>query len=134
MDLLPPRWLDSQDEVAAILAHIAMEMRKLDHLTQKHLLPGFDDEDVCAREETEIELLAQRITRKFHECQVAIKRIEAIVYEAQLNGVCSHAEETMANNVQISLATRVGEVSNLFRKKQAAYLKSMAFPLCLICC
>jgi syntaxin 16 len=124
MDLLPPRWLDAQDEVAAILADAAADMRRLDTLTQKHLLPGFDDEDVRAREEREIERLAQRITRRFHECQVAIKRIESVVYEARLNGSLGRAEETMANNLKVSLATRVGEASGTFRKKQSAYLKS----------
>ena len=46
MDLLPPRWLDMQDEVTEHLTSIAQSTRKLDQLHQKHVLPGFDDEDV----------------------------------------------------------------------------------------
>jgi syntaxin 16 len=49
MDLLPPRWLDVQDEVTEHLAHIAKQTRSLDQLHQKHVLPGFDDEERSSR-------------------------------------------------------------------------------------
>lgn len=124
MDLLPPRWLDVQDDITEHLAEIAKQTRKLDQLHQKHVLPGFDDEDVKKREEREIEQLTQGITRLFQRCQQAIKRIEAMVREAKQQGNINQAEEMMAHNLKISLATRVGEVSAMFRKKQATYLKS----------
>ena len=129
MDLLPPRWLDVQDEITDHLAEIAKQTRKLDQLHQKHVLPGFDDEDVKKREEREIEQLTQGITRSFQKCQQAIKRIETMVREAKQQGNINRGEEVMAQNLKISLATRVGEVSAMFRKKQAAYLKSMALSL-----
>jgi len=125
MDLLPPRWLDIQDEVTEFLADIAAQTRKLEQLHQKHVLPGFDDEDVKKREEREIEHLTQAITRQFQNCQKSIKRIDVMVRESRQTGGISNAEETMATNLKISLASRVGEVSALFRKKQSAYLKSM---------
>ncbi|KAF2875289.1 t-SNARE [Massariosphaeria phaeospora] len=125
MDLLPPRWLDMQDEVTEHLAEIAKQTRKLDQLHQKHVLPGFDDEDVKKREEREIEQLTQNITRAFQKCQKAIQRIETMVREAKLQDSINSGEETMARNLKISLATRVGEVSAMFRKKQAAYLKKL---------
>lgn len=125
MDLLPPRWLDIQDEVTEYLAEIAKQTRKLDQLHQKHVLPGFDDEEVKKREEREIEQLTQDITRTFQRCQQAIKRIETMVREANQQGSLHQGEEIMARNLKISLATRVGEVSAMFRKKQAAYLKKL---------
>jgi syntaxin 16 len=124
MDLLPPRWLDIQDEVTEYLGDIAAQTRKLEQLHQKHVLPGFDDEDVKKREEKEIENMTQTITRQFQNCQKAIKRIDAMVKESKQTGGISKGEETMAHNLKISLASRVGEVSALFRKKQSAYLKS----------
>lgn len=127
MDLLPPRWLDVQDEVTELLADIAKQTRKLDQLHQKHVLPGFDDEHVKKREEQEIEQLTQAITRNFQKCQQAIKRIETMVREAKQQGNINQGEEIMAQNLKISLATRVGEVSAMFRKKQAAYLKSVYY-------
>ncbi|KAF2803641.1 t-SNARE affecting a late Golgi compartment protein 2 [Mytilinidion resinicola] len=125
MDLLPPRWLDIQDEVTEYLAEISKQNRRLEQLHQKHVLPGFDDEDVKKREEREIEQLTQEITRGFQSCQKAIKRIEKMVRDSKQNGTISKGEETMAKNLKISLASRVGDVSAMFRKKQSAYLKKL---------
>lgn len=124
MDLLPPRWLDIQDEVTEHLAQIAKQTRILDQLHQKHVLPGFDDEEVKKREEREIEQLTQEITRGFQRCQKAIQRIEMLAREATQQGNVNSGEATMAKNLKISLASRVGDVSAMFRKKQSAYLKS----------
>jgi len=124
MDLLPPRWADISDEVTEYLATIAGKSVKLEKLHQKHVLPGFDDEDVKRSEESEIEMLTQDITKGFHDCQKAIKRVEQIVNDSKNQGGISRGEETMARNIQISLAGRVQEASAGFRKKQSAYLKS----------
>ena len=124
MDLLPPRWADISDEVTELLTDIAGKSVKLEKLHQKHVLPGFDDEEVKKTEEGEIERLTQDITRGFHECQKAIQRIEQMVRESKQQGGISKGEETMARNIQISLAGRVQEASAGFRKKQSTYLKS----------
>ncbi|MCJ1428904.1 Syntaxin-16 [Sticta canariensis] len=125
MDLLPPRWTDVQDEVTELLGEIAMKSANLERLHQKHVLPGFDDEDVKREEEANIERLTQDITRGFHNCQNAIQKIEMMVREAKNQGGVSKGDETMARNVQISLATRVQEASAEFRKKQSRYLKKL---------
>jgi len=125
MDLLPPRWVDIQDEVTDLLADIAKKSSKLDKLHQKHVLPGFDDEDVKKQEEAEIEDLTQEITKGFHACQRAIQRIDRMAKESKQQGNESKGEETMARNIQISLAARVQEASGGFRKKQSTYLKKL---------
>lgn len=127
MDVLPPRWLDIQDEVSQTLADIAGKMKRLDQMHAKHVLPGFDDESVKAKEEREIEGLTQDITKDFVTCQKSIRRIDRMVQEQQQQsgGVLSSADATMAKNLKMSLASRVGEVSTLFRKKQSTYLKKM---------
>lgn len=124
MDLLPPRWIDIQDEVTELLESIAKKSADLEKLHQKHVLPGFDDEEVKAREEMMIERMTQEITRGFHQCQSAIQRIEMMVRDAKHQGNVTQADETMARNIQINLASRVQEVSAGFRKKQSNYLKS----------
>ena len=124
MDLLPPRWTDIQEEVAELLGDIATKAAQLDRLHQKHVLPGFDDEDVKREEEVKIESLTQEITRGFYKCQKAIQRIESLVKDAKQQGGVSKGDETMARNIQISLASRVQEASAEFRKKQSTYLKS----------
>lgn len=125
MDLLPPRWADVSDEVTELLTDISGKSVKLEKLHQKHVLPGFDDEEVKKTEEGEIEKLTQDITRGFHECQKAIQKVEQMVRESKQQGGISKGEETMARNIQISLAGRVQEASAGFRKKQSAYLKKL---------
>ena len=126
MDLLPPRWIDVQDEVTELLAEIALRSAKLDKLHQKHILPGFDDEDVKRQEEATIERITEEITKGFHGCQRAIQRVDVMVRDAKQQGGVSKGDETMARNIQISLASRVQDVSAGFRKKQSTYLKSMS--------
>jgi syntaxin 16 len=124
MDLLPPRWIDVQDEVSELLGDIAQKSARLDKLHQKHVLPGFGDEDARKEEEGMIERLTQEITRNFHNCQRAIQKIDVMVREAMQQGGVSKGDETMARNIQISLAARVQDASAGFRKKQSTYLKS----------
>lgn len=125
MDLLPPRWIDIQEEVDDILKDITLKAAKLEKLHSKHVLPGFDDEHIKQAEEREIESLTQEITRGFQECSKAIKRIERMVKEAQQTGNVNKGDETMAANIQIALASRVQEVSATFRKKQSTYLNKL---------
>lgn len=124
MDLLPPRWVDVQDEVTETLADIAQKAAKLERLHQKHILPSFGDETVRKEEEALIEQYTQEITRGFHSCQKAIQRIEGMVREQKQLGSVTKGDETMARNIQTSLAARVQESSARFRKKQSTYLKS----------
>ncbi|KAK5995846.1 t-SNARE affecting a late Golgi compartment protein 2 [Cladobotryum mycophilum] len=125
MDLLPPRWTDVSDEITELLAGIATKGQRLDKLHQAHVLPGFDDDEAKKSEEIQIERLTQEITRGFHQCHHAIQKIEQMVRESRQSGMISNAEETMAKNIQISLATKVQEASAAFRKKQSAYLKKL---------
>lgn len=127
MDLLPPRWLDIQDDIHTILSQVGTKMKKLDQLHAKHVLPGFDDESVKAHEEREIEALTQDITRAFTTCQTRIRKISTYLRDqpTQPNGQRSPADAKMATNLQTSLAARVGDVSIAFRKKQSAYLKKL---------
>ena len=126
MDLLPPRWVDIQDEVGDVLKDVTLKSAKLDKLHQKHVLPGFEDDAVKQQEEREIEALTQEITRGFRECQNAIKRIEKMANEAKVQGGLSKGDEEMARNIQMALAARVQEVSASFRKKQSNYLNSQS--------
>ena len=128
MDVLPPRWVDVQDEVTELLAEISKKSAQLDKLHQKHVLPGFDDEDVKREEEAVIERLTQDITKEFHNCQRAIQRVEMMIRDAKEQGGVSKGDQTMARNLQISLASRVQEVSAGFRKKQSTYMKSTVLP------
>ncbi|OAA64592.1 snare complex subunit [Niveomyces insectorum RCEF 264] len=126
MDVLPPRWADISDEVTEILGDVARQSQQLDRLHQKHVLPGFNDDEAAKRaEESEIERLTQTVTRGFHDCHRRIQRIDQMVREGTSQNTLSRADETMARNVQVALAARVQEASATFRKKQSAYLKKL---------
>lgn len=126
MGVLPPRWADIQDQVTDLLEGVQRKMKQLDPLHAKHVLPGFEDDRVKLREEREIEAMTQDITRDFQACQSKIKRVAALIkQEKQKPSGISRAEEVMAHNLQISMATKVGDVSATFRKKQSVYLKKM---------
>ncbi|KAJ1329148.1 syntaxin 16 [Microdochium nivale] len=126
MDLLPPRWADISDEVTEHLEKIAKQSHALERLHQKHVLPGFNDDEAKRAEEDEIDRLTRSITRAFHDCHKCIQAVGQMVKESRSSaqGMTS-AEETMANNIQVSLAAKVQEASAGFRKKQSAYLKKL---------
>jgi hypothetical protein len=60
MDILPPAWADTTQQVDEILGNITKMSAKLDKLHARHVLPGFDDK---SEEEGEIERLTSEITK-----------------------------------------------------------------------
>jgi len=60
MDILPPAWADTTQQVDEILGNITKMSTKLDKLHARHILPGFDDK---SEEEGEIERLTTEITK-----------------------------------------------------------------------
>jgi len=123
LSLLPPHYVDVKEEVAEHLSEVVRKSAKLDKLHQKHVLPGFDDEDVRREEEHEIERLTQEITKSFYECSRSIKKIENMVSSRGSN--LTSAEREVAKSIQRSLAARVQESNAVFRKKQNAYMKKL---------
>ncbi|KAK4050681.1 t-SNARE affecting a late Golgi compartment protein 2 [Microbotryomycetes sp. JL201] len=127
---LPPQWIDVSDAVDEILNQVKPKMDRLDKLHAKHVLPGFKDRSA---EEREIEALANEITNDFRATQKHIRKIADM--SRQLLGTSPRSsirnpestrlELIMAANVQTALATKVQELSGLFRKKQTAYLKQI---------
>ncbi|KAL9932829.1 hypothetical protein V8E36_008084 [Tilletia maclaganii] len=119
---LPPRWVDISDEVDATLAAIKPKITQLDRLHSKHLLPSFSDRTA---EENDIERLTQDITREFRKCSRLITQLASQTKALAAAGKASSHETTMAQNVQTALATRVQDLSGVFRKKQSVYMQRM---------
>lgn len=118
MDTLPPKWLALSDEVDGLLSQIEEQTTKLDILHKKMALPGFDDRK---EEEDEIEQLTFDITRDLHQCQSLIKQLQT----QSSTGNYTDEEMRMADNMKISMATKVQAASTRFRKMQSNYLKSL---------
>ncbi|ORX55541.1 t-SNARE [Hesseltinella vesiculosa] len=130
MSVLPPQWVDIVDEVDETLTSITSKtltlisttlilckfwsVTKLDAMHRKHLLPGFDDR---SSDEAAIERLTSDITDEFFRIK---RNIQKIYVEGS-----KQQDAQLAKNIQISLATKVQDVSSTFRKKQSSYLQKM---------
>ncbi|KAL8280143.1 hypothetical protein RQP46_007473 [Phenoliferia psychrophenolica] len=122
---LPPKWVDIADRVDEIVEKVKPKIAHLDKLHAKHILPGFKDRTA---EEREIESLATEITRDFRTTQKFIRQIAEMSKSLLSSGRASEAKRVdliMAANVQTALATKVQELSGVFRKKQTAYLRQL---------
>ncbi|KAJ2344729.1 Integral membrane protein SED5 [Coemansia erecta] len=112
---LPPRWVDLVDDFGEQLEDIARKARRLDELHKKHLLPGFDDR---SGEEREIRVLTQEITAQFQTCSELVRSIAQLQVFGQ--------DQVVGRNIQASLAQRLQERSQAFRKAQSAYMHRLS--------
>lgn len=122
MTILPPRWVDTVEDIEETLRTISDRMSALDKLHRKHVLPGFDDR---AAEERDIERITREITTLFHDTQAGIRKIQEQSAIEQSSGHAAEQEAVLSRNVQTSLATRVQDLSSQFRKKQSAYIQKL---------
>lgn len=113
MDILPPRWVDTTEEVDELLAKIRNLCTQLEPMHKKHALPGFEDRSA---EEREIERLTAQITSLFHKCHNLIKKVE----KQGLDG--RDIDRIMCKNVTQAIAAKVSAENGKFRKGQSAYL------------
>lgn len=119
---LPPRWVDATEEVDAILAAIEPRIAQIERLYNKHLLPSFVDK---SDQEREIEALTEEITLDFRRASRHVARLAANTTSAMRARELSMQETAAARNAQTALATKVQQLSSLFRKKQSAYLRRL---------
>ena len=119
---LPPRWVDVSEEVDAILAAMEPKLAQLDRLHAKHLLPSFEDK---TEQERAIEALTEEVTLDFRSASRQIAKLASHTTEAIRSRTLSSHEVTAARNAQTALATKVQQMSSLFRKKQSLYLRRL---------
>ncbi|CCG82336.1 Putative uncharacterized protein [Taphrina deformans PYCC 5710] len=113
MNSLPPRWIDTTDEVDDLLRKIERLTKMLEPMHKKHALPGFEDRTA---EEKEIERLTAQITSLFHKCSNLIKKVEK---ESKTG---RDVDRIMCRNVTQAIAAKVSAENGKFRKGQSAYL------------
>ncbi|WFD03174.1 t-SNARE affecting a late Golgi compartment protein 2 [Malassezia obtusa] len=119
---LPPQWVDASEEVDALLESMTPKLAELDRLHAKHLLPSFVDK---TDQEKQIESLTAEITADFRRASQHIARLASQTTQA-IRTRSLHAHEiTAARNAQTALATRVQQMSSLFRRKQSLYLRRL---------
>ncbi|KAL7007800.1 t-SNARE affecting a late Golgi compartment protein 2 [Cystobasidiomycetes sp. EMM_F5] len=120
MDNLPPQWIDEADKVDDILDRLKPRLTQLDKMHAKHILPGFADKSA---EERDIASATADITRELRRCQNIIAKIAQMAKRMPMS--TSKEDRIMIGNVQSGLATKVQNVSTIFRKKQTNYLRQL---------
>ncbi|KAI8852241.1 t-SNARE [Chytridium lagenaria] len=118
MSALPPKWVDIVDEVRqhGTLREYVME---LESIQKKRLLPGFDDR---IGDEQSIDRISDQIAIMFQDCQ---RRIKKVHQESKSAASKSKQAEAITRNIQMSLASKLQDVSSSFRKTQSAYLNKL---------
>lgn len=114
---LPPEWIDKVTEMQYDFTKIKEKMKELSALHDKHLhRPTMDD---SVDEEHAIEIQTQQITQMFSHCHRLLQQIRA----RSVQGM--RLEQKMAQNIVVSLARTLQEMSSNFRRSQSAYLKKL---------
>ncbi len=80
---------------------------------KKHLIPNFENKD---EEEKLINEKTDEITQNIIMCQRKIQNMDVTTDNTQTN--------KLKKNIQVSLATKIQDLSQLFRKTQSSYLSS----------
>lgn len=113
LDKLPPQWVDITEKIDSILISTRNKILSLDKLHQKRLLPTFSDR---SQEEQEIDSHTENITNDFRSCHSLMSSI-------QIKGTIDQVR--ISKNIQRAQATKIQELSGLFRKKQRIYLEKL---------
>lgn len=119
---LPPFWVDATEEADAVLSGMIPTLTELDRLHAQHLLPSFADKTNLKRQ---IEALTEDVTREFRRASRIVARLAAQITETMRSQRLSKHEITAARNAQTALATRVQQMSSVFRQKQSQYLRKL---------
>ena len=119
---LPPFWVDATEDADSLLSGMIPTLAELDRLHAQHLLPSFADKTPLKRQ---IEALTSDITSEFRQASQLVAKLAAQTTDAMRSQKLSKYEMTAARNAQTALATRVQQMSAMFRQKQSQYLRKL---------
>lgn len=111
---LPPIWMDFVDEINESVELISKEINILTEMHKKHLIPNFENKE---EEELLINSKTDEITQSIVNCQRKIQEMNSTSEGTQV--------DKLKRNIQISLATKVQDISSTFRKAQSIYLSKL---------
>lgn len=113
---VPPKWLRLVDESHYDIERIKTKVKELDQMHKKHLLPGFDDREA---EEMAIQMLTSEITQTMQKCQ------QRVVKLGQLKNGISDEQLLLKQNMRLSLAGQLQDLSASLRHSQKSYLEKL---------
>eukprot|EP00833_Pecoramyces_ruminatium_P013988 jgi/Orpsp1_1/1188020/evm.model.d7180000061900.1 len=111
---LPPSWMDLVDEINESVETLTKEIQILSEMHKKHLIPNFENKE---KEERIINNKTDEITQGIVMCQRKIQNMNVTSENSQTN--------KLKKNIQVSLATKIQDLSQLFRKTQSSYLSKL---------
>jgi len=114
LNSLPPSWMDLVDEINESVDSITKEIKILSDMHRKHLIPNFENKD---EEERLINEKTDEITQSIVMCQRRIQNMGVTNENTQTN--------KLKKNIQVSLATKIQDLSQIFRKTQSSYLAKL---------
>jgi len=114
LNSLPPSWVDLVDEINDAVENITKKIHILSDMHKKHLIPNFENKD---EEERLINEKTDEITQSIVMCQRKIQNMNVTSDNSQSN--------KLKKNIQVSLATKIQDLSQLFRKAQSSYLSKL---------
>jgi len=113
---LPPLWVDVVDDIHAIFKEIEVKLDRLAEAHKARLIVRFDDRAENQRD-LEISQLTKVVTNKIRDAEAKIKAVATAPNGEQ--------DAKVRHNIQVTLATRLQQLSATFRKAQKAYLGRM---------
>ncbi|KAI9137585.1 t-SNARE [Paraphysoderma sedebokerense] len=119
MGSLPPRWVDIVEEIEDNMNRIKEKVSELESLYKKHLLEIIEDR---SQERNAIEIITDDISELFRSSQRKIKQIDE---ESRTTPNITRQEQVLCKNIQVSLATRLQNLTGEFRKSQSSYLQKL---------
>ncbi|ORX65213.1 t-SNARE [Anaeromyces robustus] len=112
---IPSYWTDLVDEVNESVEYLTKEIQNLSELHRKHLIPNFENKD---EEEQLINNKTDEITQTIVSCQRKIQNLG-------VPDTLDSQSAKLKKNIQVSLATKIQDLSQLFRKAQSSYLSKL---------
>jgi len=112
---IPSYWTDLVDEINESVEYITKEIQNLSELHRKHLIPNFENKE---EEERLINHKTDEITQTIVSCQRKIQNLG-------VPDTLDSQSAKLKKNIQVSLATKIQDLSQLFRKTQSSYLSKL---------
>lgn len=117
MHTLPPHWVDSVEEVKALIKQIEGKVERLHGLHQSRLLVRFDQGSESSQER-EIEAVTNQIRGLFKQGEAKLRRI---ANAGNVGGPVSAGDEKVRGNIQSQLAKQLQQLTMSLSKSQKEY-------------
>jgi len=112
---LPPKWVDTVDQIEASFRELDSKIESLNQLQNKRLMVTFDDSEHA--QERKIEELSRAVTLLLKKSERQLKQVVA--------GGGAESDERVRRNIQVALAKKLQEKSSRFRSLQKEYMSKL---------